>query len=478
MTATRRGWLHLASGASVGRLLGFFGNLLLTRWLGPSDLGLFNLVSTTVQTGDTLVRCGGDFALNYELGGQPEAIQSQRGIHLARALAQLCSLTTALFCAGIAVWIFWGNGLFPVTIGLGQRFILSVLLLLMIAAEGISASAWEILLASHRTGSLALRHGLFFPLRLVFAAFGGLISGVLGAMVGWSLIAIAQCFWLKFVLGDLWKPLSIWPPLLSSLTCLLRRGLPFYGANLLASIIFYPLLLQVASASGLSQVGYLRAGQILQQLFAFLPATLVPVLFLRLRREESFLDQVLVIERPFRIIWILLLEILLLYCALDQYIITWLFGHDYQSALLPTRILLITALFECLAQLLVQPQLAAGHTRVFGLWQNLSALFSAFVGWIWIPSAGLMAYLTVRLLYVIIPLFGLGLPVLRCFQCQTKIQILLLFTAALLAQLLLQSLLGIQLPFSRYFLVSAFILVGFSQRDEFASLLRQITRQY
>ena len=476
MTGIRRGWFHLASGASVGRLLGFVGNLLLSRWLGPADLGLFNLVSTTVQTGDTLVRCGGDFALNYELGGESEAMQSERGIHLARALAQLCSLSTALFCAGTAVWIFWGKGLFPVAFGISQRFSSTVLLLLMIAAEGISASAWEVLLVSHRTGSLALRQGLFYPSRLVFAAAGGLLGGVLGAMVGWSLIAIAQCFWLKRILGILWRPLAIWPPLSSSLICLLRRGLPFYAANLLASIIFYPLLLKVASASGLSQVGYLRAGQILQQLFAFLPATLVPVMFLRLRREGSFLDQVSVIERPLRIIWVLLLEVLLLYCAFDDYVITLLFGTDYQSSLLPTRILLITALFECLAQLLVQPQLAAGHTRAFGIWQNVSALLSAFVGWIWIPSAGLVAYLTVRLLYVSIPLLGLGLPVFRQFQQPSKIHLLMLVTTALLAHILLQSLLGIQIPFSRYLLVAAFTLVCFSQREELVSLHHQITK--
>ncbi|MFN6339828.1 MAG: hypothetical protein ACK41W_14030, partial [Cyanobacteriota bacterium] len=64
MADLRRGGLHLAGGAGLGRIGGFLSNLALSRLLGPADLGLFNLVATTVQTGDTLVRLGGDFALN------------------------------------------------------------------------------------------------------------------------------------------------------------------------------------------------------------------------------------------------------------------------------------------------------------------------------------------------------------------------------------------------------------------------------
>ncbi len=462
----RRGWLHLASGASIGRLFGFVSNLLLSRWLGPADLGLFNLISTTVQTGDTLVRCGGDYAINYELGGDPEAMQSKRGAYLARALAQLCSLSTFLFCIGIAVWILWGQGLFPVAMPSRQRLVWTILLVLMIASEGICASAWELLLVSHRTSSLALRQGLFFPLRLLSSAAGALLSGVTGAMIGWSIIAVAQCFWLEKALGHLWRPLQVWPLLWPNISSLLRRGLPFYAANLMASMIFYPLLLKVASASGLSQIGYLRVGQILQQLFALLPATLVPVLFLRLRAEASFSNQVLVIERPLRTIWCLLLEVLLLYCTFDQSIIVWLFGADFESALLPTRLLLMTALLECLAQLLVQPLLAAGRTRAYVLWQNGSALMAAVVGWIWIPSAGLLAYLSVRLLYVIIPIFGFGLPVLKQLQHPHQFLVLMMSTIALFATMLLQSLIGHSMPFLTVFFIAIFVLIGILYRDD------------
>ena len=438
MTAIRRGWFHLATGAGVGRVLGFVSNLLLSRWLGPTELGLFNLVTTTVQTSDTLVRCGADYALNFELGSQPEATKTERGAELAKGLAQLCSLMTILICVGVGLWVWWSHGLFPISLSARQRLILTSLLLVMIACEGSAAAAWEVLLVSHRTASLALRQGLFLPLRLLFAAGGSLHGGVLGAMVGWSLAALIQSFWLKRVLGTLWNPLQIWPLLLTSLRQLLRRGLPFYAANLLASMIFYPLLLKVAAASGLAEIGYLRVGQILQQLFAFLPATLVPVLFLKLRRESTFADQVLVMERPLRIIWFLLLEALLLYCMVDQYVIAWLFGAGYLSALLPTRLLLITALFECIAQLVVQPLLAAGKAGMYGFWQNGAALAAAALGWLWIPKAGLVAYLIVRLLYVIVPFTAFAIPVVKHMQHPKKVVSLILVAIGLMLSILAQ----------------------------------------
>ena len=475
MTAIRRGWLHLATGAGVGRVLCFASNLMLSRFLGPLDLGLFNLVTTAVQTSDTLARCGGDYALNYELGGQPEAMKTGNGAELARALAQLCSLMTALICIGFAFWVGWGQGLFPTELSDTQRLPLTVLLLLMIFLEGTSAPAWEMLLASHRTAPLALRQGLFFPLRLALAAAGALSSGVLGAMAGWVLVSLVQSFWLKWLLGNLWTPFQIFPFLGASVRRLLMRGVPFYASNLLASIIFYPLLLRVAEESGLAEIGYLRVGQILQQLFAFVPATLVPVLFLKLRGESGFADQVLFIERPLRVIWFILLELLLLYCIVDRYLILLLFGSGFDSALLPTRVLLITALCEGLSQLIVQPFLAAGKIRIYGILQNGSAVTAAILGWLWIPSAGLTAYLIVRLIYVLAPLTGFGIPAIRFLQQPRKLLPLASVSICLLFLLLHQALYGYSPSLVVFSFGVMFLLVLYLQREDLPAL-RQLLK--
>lgn len=470
MIQMRRGWFHLASGAGLGRIFGFLSNLLLSRWLGPVDLGLFNLVTTTVQTTDILVRCGGDYALNFELGAQPEAIHTEHGALLARALSQLCSITTALLCISIALWVCFGQGLFPASLASIQRSSLTFLLLLMLLCEGCSASAWEILLVAHRTNLLALRQGLFFPLRLLLASCGALFDGVSGAMCGWVIVSLFQCFWLKSVLGENWTPLRIWPPLVVGLRKLLGRGLPFYASNLLASLIFFPLLIKLAADSGLAQIGYLRVGQILQQLFAFLPATFVPVLFLRLRAESDFGRQVSLLEKPLRIIWLLLLEVLLLYCALDNILIQSLFGGTFLSALLPTRLLLLTSLFECLCQLVVQPLLAAGLTRLYGFWQNGAAILSAILGWLWIPDAGLSAYLLVRLLYVIIPLIGFGYPVLKQMHEPEKNLSLVFVSAFVLILFILQGLNITEFVLTPALSILAFLLIAFLHRQDHSSM--------
>lgn len=409
----QRGWLHLASGALLGRLFSFISNLFLSRWLGPTDLGIFNLATTTVQTGDTLVRCGADYSLNYEVGGRQDPFVTARGEELAKAFAQLVLVTTFILCSGLFIWLFFANGLFPHALQLNQRWAMSILLLFMVAAEAISAPAWEILLVSRQTGQLALRQGLFFPIRLILAACGSLTLGVSGAMAGWCIAALVQLIWLKRILKESWMPLNILAPQINSIKILLKRGLPFYGSNLFVSLLFYPILISVASnGDGYSDIGYLRIGQILQQLFAFLPATLVPVLFLELRAEGTYQSQVHLIEKPLRLLWLLLILALLCFCIVDNNLVTFLFGVSYLPSVQATRMMLMTALLESLSQLVVQPLLATGRTKVFGLCQNGSAITTALIIWFLIPDKGLNSYLFARLIYATLPLIVYCLPLL------------------------------------------------------------------
>jgi len=157
----------------------------------------------------------------------------------------------------------------------------------------------------------------------------------------------------------------------------------------------------------------------------------VPVLFLQLRSEPSFEGQVARLELPLRLIWLVLLEVLLLYCVFDQWLIGWLFGAGFEAALLPTRLLLLTALLECLAQLVVQPILGTGQTRIYGFSQNSSALLAALLGWLWIPNAGLSAYLLVRLLYVLLPLSVFVVIVFKQLKNPSKLYQYALTTIAL-----------------------------------------------
>ena len=274
-------------------------------------------------------------------------------------------------------------------------------------------------------------------------------------------------------MGHLWNPFNIWPLLCEHIRLLLRRGLPFYASNLLASLIFFPLLLKVAASSGLAEVGYLRAGQILQQIFAFIPATLVPILFLKLRAQSSFEDQVLYMEKPLRVVWLFSLEILLLYCMFDKALIDLIFGSSFILALLPTRLLLITALFECLTQIVVQPVLAAGQTRLYVFWQNTAAILSVCLGWIWIPAAGLAAYLALRVIYVIVPLIGFAVPVAKKLKEPYKMLSLALVSIGMLVVVMLQALTGYEFTWLSPAMGILFIAILIVRRQDFY-FLRQV----
>lgn len=156
----------------------------------------------------------------------------------------------------------------------------------------------------------------------------------------------------------------------------------------------------------------------------------------------------------------------MLYCMIDKSLIVLLFGTGFESALLPTRLLLITALFECLSQLIVQPFLAAGKLRIYGLCQNGAAILAAFLGWLWIPYAGISAYLIVRLMYVIVPLLGFGIPVVKRLQQPLKVLSLAVCSSVLLLVSLIQILFGyslLEMPYIYGFLFA--LIIVFHRQD-------------
>jgi O-antigen/teichoic acid export membrane protein len=465
MVELRRGWLHLAGGAGLGRIGGFLSNLALSRLLGPADLGLFNLVTTTVQTGDTLVRLGGDFALNYELGGEAGSLDTPRGRSLTAAFSLQTLLVTAVMLAGLAVWLGPGQGLFPAAVAEPQRRLWSGLLLLMVGLEAICAVPWEVLLVGRSTRRLALRQGLFLPLRLLLAAVGAAWGQITGALLGWTLVALIQPLWLAWSLRGVWPPPQ-WRPQWPVWRQLLRRGLPFYGANLLSSLVFFPLLLSLAAQSGLEDVGFLRIGQILQQLFALLPGTLVPVLFLRLRQAESFDERMRQVERVFRLLWSLLLFVLLAYGLVDALVIRLFFGASYLPSLGPTRIMLMTSLMEVLLQILIQPLMSSGLMRRYALLLNGGTLLAALAGWILVPRLGLQGFLIAKYLVAILPLLPLLAAARQPFAEAGRLVPLLLITAALTLYLFAADLLplgqGLERPL---FALAMVVLVIAYQRD-------------
>ena len=81
--------------------------------------------------------------------------------------------------------------------------------------------------------------------------------------------------------------------------------------------------------------------------------------------------------------------------------------------------------------------------RTYVFWQNGSALLAACLGWLWIPNAGLAAYLTVRFLYVFMPLVGFGSFTLKQMLEPTKLVYLTIISLCILALCIVQAITGV-----------------------------------
>jgi O-antigen/teichoic acid export membrane protein len=342
----------------------------------------------------------------------------------------------------------------------------------MVGLEAICAVPWEVLLVGRSTRRLALRQGLFLPLRLLLAAVGAAWGQITGALLGWTLGALIQPLWLAWSLRGVWPPpLPQWRPQWPVWRQLLRRGLPFYGANLLSSLVFFPLLLSLAAQSGLEDVGFLRIGQILQQLFALLPGTLVPVLFLRLRQAESFDARMRQVERVFRLLWSLLLFVLLAYGLVDALVIRLFFGASYLPSLGPTRIMLMTSLMEVLLQILIQPLMSSGLMRRYALLVNGGTLLAALAGWLLVPRLGLHGFLIAKYLVAILPLLPLLAAARKPFVEAGRLLPLLLITAALTLYLFAADPLSLEHGFERPLFALAMVVLVVAYQRDFRELL-------
>jgi O-antigen/teichoic acid export membrane protein len=387
----------------LGRGLGFAFNLLLSRSLGPGNLGVFSLILSTTQTVEMTVRGGVDYGITCALTGPGATLTAERQGEIAHTALRVVQLATVVVVLGLWLWVMPGAGLLPRILPL-ERGSLVLALVMISSLESLSALQWDLLLIKGRTAALALRQGVFAPGKLLAAWLGALAGGIGGALAGFALVVAVQGGWLR----QRCRHLLPWPRQghfeAATALDLVRQGVPLYATNLLASMVFLPLLAGVARDQGLAEVGYLRVGQIVVQLFTLLPGALVPVLFVRLRGSEHLLDQTRGIERSLRLLWWSGLVCLVLYLLLDRWVVPLFFGAAFLPSLQATRVLVLAAVAESLSQVLHQPLLASRRTGLFMLTQNGAALLAALAGALLIPQLGVGGFLVAKLVFALVPL--------------------------------------------------------------------------
>ena len=413
----------------MGRALGFGLNLLLSRSLGPTGLGLFSLVLTTCQTFELTARGGVDYGLSCELTGAAAKRSELDKASVAESALRIVQLSTLVLATALWIWVVPLEGLLPVGLRI-SRGVAAVALVLIAALESLGGLPWDLLIIAGDTKRVALRQGLFAPLKLLVALAGAASFGVTGALTGYGLASAAQLLWLQRICRPLWSwPKRLWPDW-EQAWVLMRSGIALYATNALAALVFLPLVSEVAKDAGVAEVGYLRVGQIMVQLFTLLPGALTPLLFLRLRATTTD-DKQVSFETSLRLIWWLGLAALLAYLLIDQVLIRLFFGEAYLASLQPTRLLVFMAVLDSVNQVLHTPLLASRRTKLFAISQNCGAAAAAGLGWWLIPSMGLQGFLAAKLCFSALPVGIYLLEGWSRFRRTRMVALLLLATIAI-----------------------------------------------
>ena len=150
----KKGILHLFSGALVGRGANFLLNLIISRILGPSGLGLFGLILSSSQTFEIAARGGVDYGLQCKLSEKdnknPEIV--------TKAAIRYVELVTPLLLGLLFIWVVPFKGLLPTTLII-PRAALTLLLLIICVFESLGGLSWDLFIVHGQTRLAALRQG-------------------------------------------------------------------------------------------------------------------------------------------------------------------------------------------------------------------------------------------------------------------------------------------------------------------------------
>ena len=384
---------------------------------------------TTCQTFEITARGGVDYGLSCELTESTAKRSESEKASVAESAIRIVQLSTLVLATALWIWVVPFEGLLPIGLRI-SRGVAAIALVLIAALESLGGLPWDLLLIAGETKRFALRQGLFAPLKLFIALVGATSFGVTGALTGYGLASAAQLLWLQRICRPLWSwPKRLWPDWQQA-RVLMRSGVALYGTNTLAALVFLPLVSKVAKDAGVDEVGFLRVGQIMVQVFTLLPGALAPLLFLKLR-ETSTDDKQVSFETSLRLLWWLGLAALLAYLLVDQVLIMLFFGEAYLVSLQPTRLLVFMAVLDSVNQVLHTPLLASRRTKLFAISQNSGAAVAAGLGWWLIPSMGLQGFLAAKLCFSALPVGIYLVEGWQRFQQTRMVTLLLLATIAI-----------------------------------------------
>ena len=208
-------------------------------------------------------------------------------------------------------------------------------------------------------------------------------------------------------------PSSIWNSFKASFDFalvkqLISAGNSLYLANTVNALVFLPLWSALASNSGLASIGYIRIGQLMVQLFALVPGSLMPAYFLKLRLQanpataKGKKSQFLLLSSS--AVWSAGLVCLSTYVLFDKPLISFLCGQQFNESLVATRILVLSSVLDSVSGFYQTYYLAAEVSSIFLVAQLLPSSLIIVLASFGLPSIGLEEFLILKLLASALPL--------------------------------------------------------------------------
>ena len=264
------------AGKAVGVVLQFFANVMLARWLGPAEFGVFGLINTVALTLSSIIGLG--------LGNAAYKFAAESGQHDRERVRHFLSLIlwSQLWIATgfvILLWLaraWWMAKAFPTPLPAKTIVLCLLLAWLNVLAAFLTSALNGLRLFREQNLLNVLQYGVIIAVAWLLLHWGvsGAVTAYISATAAFSAIGI-------LVLGRVDARFFLPPPLRAYLD--LRQALPFSVPYLAVFLLLGPLTtaasIHLGSISnGLYQLGLFNIANTLKTALSILPITLSPVL--------------------------------------------------------------------------------------------------------------------------------------------------------------------------------------------------------
>ncbi|MFK0090143.1 oligosaccharide flippase family protein [Pseudomonas sp. NPDC090755] len=375
-------------------------NVLLARILGPSERGLFALLSTLPD----LISAATSGGLNTAVGYQA-AKQRSMGLLLSQVLIFGCLVAGALTLVCVALARTFGTEL-EVTTQLG---LLAWLLLLAVPLTVLKSG---LLTLHNATGGVGAFNALrltesLVPLLLFVGLFwmwqnAALEAALISWLLGLSLVVVLGLYWLgrQHSIRLCWDRSG-------------QRELLSYSAKSHPDLLFQQVILRsdylfISAMLGSAALGHYAMASAAAELLLIVPEAVTTPLMKRLLQQDAGMDKLTPLA--LRLTATVMLGACLSMALIGEWLIVTLFGAEYQPAY-PALLALLPGLFGlCYASILRLDLLGKNRPGTVSLMMGAGAALNLVLNVILIPAYGIVgaamassiAYLAVTLAMLVL----------------------------------------------------------------------------